>query len=675
MAAYVQAIVDFISQHPHWAGLLVFLTAATEAIAVIGAFIPGTTILIGVGAVVGLGHLPLWPILIWATLGAIVGDGLSYWIGHRYGHHIGRVWPFSRRPELLVQGEAFFQRHGAKSIVLGRFLPVTRAVVPVVAGTLGMNPWRFYLANIGSAIVWAPLHILPGVVFGGLLAVVGGVSGRLAAVLVCVILLVLAVAWLLRLAVLQIAPLVARLQAAVFKWARGRPGVPARAIAAALDPDNPGARTVLVLGALGVACGIGFLNILVDAAAGDSLVLADAAISNFVQGFRTAWADNVMVAVTMLGDSVVTLPVALAVLLWLLWRRQWRLAGGFAATIFVAEVAVKVVKSTLQLSRPIEIYTGTSAYSFPSGHATMAAVLYGMLALLISTSLSRRGRVIALAAAGGMVGLIAASRIYLGAHWPSDVVAGVSLGFGLAAVFGLVCRPAERRHLQQTGLLPLVLAVLLGVGSWHVWQGFDTSLAAYARRAEITVMTEARWFDDGWRDLAQRRIDLDGEAEESFILQWAGSPEQLRARLEAAGWQPPTGWSLRSAAGFASSAAAASSLPALPLLHDGRTAELTLVSRPAEGAARQILRAWPSDFSVETPDGRLPILLVSIVSERIAPTWGIASLPVVDALPTGRAADSLAGAFPSSGDAADISGARWASPKADLLIATPVVRR
>lgn len=67
MTAYVHAMTDFIVQHPNWAGLLVFLTAAAEAIAVIGSIVPGTTILIGVGAVVGLGHLPLWPILIWAT--------------------------------------------------------------------------------------------------------------------------------------------------------------------------------------------------------------------------------------------------------------------------------------------------------------------------------------------------------------------------------------------------------------------------------------------------------------------------------------------------------------------------------------------------------------------------------------------------------------------------------
>lgn len=100
MTAYVHAVTDFNVQHPNWAGLLVFLMSAAEAIAIIGSIVPGTTILIGVGAVVGLGHQPLGPILNWATLGTIFGYGASYWLGHRYHHLVVPVWPFSRRPHM-----------------------------------------------------------------------------------------------------------------------------------------------------------------------------------------------------------------------------------------------------------------------------------------------------------------------------------------------------------------------------------------------------------------------------------------------------------------------------------------------------------------------------------------------------------------------------------------------
>lgn len=658
MSAYIQAVIDFIAQHPHWAGLLVFLTAAVEAVAVVGSFVPGTTILVSIGAVVGLGHLPLWPILLWATLGAIAGDGLSYWLGHRYGHHVVQIWPFSRRPELLGQGEAFFRRHGAKSVVIGRFLPVTRAIVPLVAGTLGMPPRRFYVANILSAIVWAPMHILPGVALGGLLTVLGGISGRLVALLLGVLLLAAAFAWLLRLAVLRLAPLAARLQVAVFDWAKPRPGLVPRAIAGALDPEDPGARMVLLLGTLGAACGLGFISLLEDVVEKGSVIQADAAVSNFVQGLRTAWADHLMIAVTMLGDGVVGLSVAVAATGWLLWLRQWRLAAGFAATIALAEASVTLLKFILQQPRPIAIYTGAESFSFPSGHATLSAVLYGMLAWLIATGLSPRGRVISLAAAGAMVGVIAASRIYLAAHWPSDVGAGITLGFTLAAIFALVYRRTEETHQRLFGLLPVVLVALLGVGGWHVWHDFDSNLERYAARAQISTMPLAQWRASGWRTLAQRRIDLAGEAEEPFVLQWAGTPEALAARLSDAGWTAPPDWSLQTAAAFATPAATTGALPCLPLLHDGRAPAAMLIAPQA--GARLVLRAWASDHAVETTGGTRPVLLASLVRERLFHPWGLASV-FRDEPVTGAAAQAVLAA----------AGLQGASPEPGLLIAGP----
>ncbi|WP_246094167.1 MULTISPECIES: DedA family protein [Mesorhizobium] len=100
--------------------------------------------------------------LISAFLGAIVGDGLSFWLGYRYHREILQRWPLNRYPELIARSEAFFERHGGKSVFLARFTPGVRAFIPLVAGMLQMPARRFYYANIFSAFVWAPSHILPG---------------------------------------------------------------------------------------------------------------------------------------------------------------------------------------------------------------------------------------------------------------------------------------------------------------------------------------------------------------------------------------------------------------------------------------------------------------------------------------------------------------------------------
>jgi SNARE associated Golgi protein len=74
------------------------------------------------------GILSVWPLQLSAILGAIAGDGFSYWLGHRYHEEILRRWPLNRHPELIARSEAFFHRHGAKSVFLGRFTPVVACV-------------------------------------------------------------------------------------------------------------------------------------------------------------------------------------------------------------------------------------------------------------------------------------------------------------------------------------------------------------------------------------------------------------------------------------------------------------------------------------------------------------------------------------------------------------------
>lgn len=166
MQATLHSSVAFLEQNPTLAILATFLAAASESLVIVGAFIPGTALILALGAAAGLGYLPIWPLLVAATAGAVLGDGFSYWIGHSQRNRITSVWPFSTHPEILTTGEAFFARYGWTGIVIARFLPGVRAIVPVVAGTSGMKPLLFYAANIGSATIWAPVHILPAAFAG-----------------------------------------------------------------------------------------------------------------------------------------------------------------------------------------------------------------------------------------------------------------------------------------------------------------------------------------------------------------------------------------------------------------------------------------------------------------------------------------------------------------------------
>ncbi len=458
MTDIAQAVIEFIGQHPHWAGILIFLIALTESVAVIGLFIPGSPILIGVGAVVGLGHLPLWPMLVWATAGAILGDGASYELGRRYRDTILGAWPMSRYPGLVARGETFFRRHGGKSIALGRFLPMLRPMIPMVAGALGLRPGLFYAVNIASAIVWAPAHILGGAVLGASLGALGAVSGRLVAMLAVLALtlwlLVVVTRWVWR----RLLPLLGWAQHAIHRWAMARGSRPAHLLARLADPEEPDLRVMAALGIVVLLLVAGFVNLLRLVAAHGGLARADGAISAFVQGLRTPWGDAALTIVTMLGDGFTITVMVVAAIAWLLLHRAWHRAGGVAIAIAVTAAFVPLVKGRLQIARPTDLYSGADAFSFPSGHAAFSAVLYGILGWLVARGLPGRWQLLPLSVAAALIGLVCASRVYLAAHWPSDVTAGLIFGLGMTVAFAMAFRRADPERIRSGRFAAALLA-------------------------------------------------------------------------------------------------------------------------------------------------------------------------------------------------------------------------
>src|SRR6185437_246489 len=110
MWSWIDTVVDFVALNPHAALGVVFLAAIIEAVAVLGILVPGTPIMMAVAGAAAMAGLPMAPILIVSILGAIIGDGISFWLGHRYSGHLRGIWPFATRPYLMARAEAFFQR-------------------------------------------------------------------------------------------------------------------------------------------------------------------------------------------------------------------------------------------------------------------------------------------------------------------------------------------------------------------------------------------------------------------------------------------------------------------------------------------------------------------------------------------------------------------------------------
>lgn len=159
-------LLTWIEHNPGYAGSVVFAMSLAESLAIVGVLIPGVVILFGAGTLIGTGTLDFWTMCLWAIAGAIIGDGLSYWLGHHFEYLTQRWRWFRLHPDHLQKGIAFFEQYGDLSVALGRFFGPIRAIVPLVAGLMRMPPGRFFAANVLSALIWAPAYLAPGMLFG-----------------------------------------------------------------------------------------------------------------------------------------------------------------------------------------------------------------------------------------------------------------------------------------------------------------------------------------------------------------------------------------------------------------------------------------------------------------------------------------------------------------------------
>ena len=163
MHSFIDQLIAFLSSHAGLAYLTVFLAALLEAVPIVGSVIPGSTIIFALSALVPGGELRLEWVLAAAIAGALLGDGSAFWVGHRSQREILASWPLSIYPRVIANSEAFFRRWGTLAVFLARFVPPVRAFVPITAGALGMTPALFYAVNIPAILLWAPAHVLPGV--------------------------------------------------------------------------------------------------------------------------------------------------------------------------------------------------------------------------------------------------------------------------------------------------------------------------------------------------------------------------------------------------------------------------------------------------------------------------------------------------------------------------------
>lgn len=171
---YTNQILLFIEQQPAWAFFVVLLIAFLESMAIVGVLMPGWLMLLGVGALVGSGVLSFYNMAFAMFLGAVIGEGLSYYLGYHFKDKI-RHWRWiENHQKAMARADRFIQNYGVLSLIIGRFIGPLRAILPLMAAISGMRQRVFWLVNVGSGIFWAPVYLIPGVLVGASLSLPKG---------------------------------------------------------------------------------------------------------------------------------------------------------------------------------------------------------------------------------------------------------------------------------------------------------------------------------------------------------------------------------------------------------------------------------------------------------------------------------------------------------------------
>ena len=384
MGPWLDSVTSWLTTNPQWLGLAVFIVACVECLAIAGIIVPGTVLLFAIAVLAGSGALSLGQTLLLGFLGGLLGDMLSYALGRRFHQNIRRLPLLRTHPEWMTGAENYFQRYGIISLIVGRFIGPLRPMLPMVAGMCDMPLPRFILVSLLAGAGWSVAYLLPGWATGAAIRLPLPENFWPQAAIVAV-------------------SIAALLGLSIHANVRRQP------------------KATLLIGTLSLA-------LLVAVFFGYSHMAAfDQGISALVQEHRSSTMDMLAVLVTQIGNFRTQLLAAALVCALLFFNKQWRALIFFGGVTLFTAIANTATKHFFARMRPDVLLDPLTSYSMPSGHSSGSFAFFIALAILAGRDQPQRMRITWVLLGCLLAICVALSRVYLGAHWPTDIMAGALL--------------------------------------------------------------------------------------------------------------------------------------------------------------------------------------------------------------------------------------------------------
>jgi undecaprenyl-diphosphatase len=435
-----------------WTYALVGTMAFLETGAFVGLLAPGETVVIVGGVIAGQGEISLVPLigLVWAC--SVLGDTTSFFIGRR----LGRDFMLRHGPKIridekrLEQVESYFERHGGKTILVGRFIGLVRAMSPFVAGSSGLPYSRFIPFSVIGCALWSTLFCVLGYVFYRSFDQVTAIAGKATLAFAITVAVIAGMVYVYR-----------KLRGqggrrALARWIERQERRPAlrplfsvvQTIWRRVTPGALGLELITLLAVSGVGFYVFALYAVILADHPATTTPADLELLDLADDLRSGEVGlDIARLITSLGSFATVAALVLGVGLVLLVRRHVTEAVALVAGSLLVYLAVRLAKEGIARPRPVGPLESAEGLSYPSGHAAYSTIWVGV-ALAVAGAVPGFARRAALITAAFVIAVAAGlSRIYLRVHYWSDVAGGWGLGAGILGAAAAIALTVS--HIRQ----------------------------------------------------------------------------------------------------------------------------------------------------------------------------------------------------------------------------------
>jgi len=584
----LRGVLAWVAAHPQWTLGVVFLCCLGESIIVLGVLIPTTLVLLATGALVGLGSLGFWPAVAAAVAGAMAGDSINFWVGHYWGNRALESHYAQRYQEPIARSRRLFENHGAKALVLARFIGLVRPFVAAIAGAYRMSPLRFAAVELFASLLWAGPLVVLGVVFGASLDLAAEVAARLAILFVVVFVALALLIWAVSGAVGGLQRRAEGWVSALLDWSHRhrRLGRLGEWLADPGQPETP------ALALLAIALFVlGWLWVWIWWGAGQTPGPFDTLAWQAVQDLRTPFTTVLALGLAQLADWEVYAPVAVVVLVTLLLLRRPRAAAHWVAAVAFGAALSLSLYWLLKVPDPVNYHRGVAAVRFGGRDLVLATVIYAFLAVLLTTHRSQAVRTLFYAVTASLIALMLAADVYRGAVWLSTGLFSVVFGALWVALLGVGYRRHGAEAIPAREVLPLAAGVLIAAAAL---QSSAELRSEFESQTEgIHTQSAGQWWQQGFAELPAYRVDATGHNKQPLSVQWRGELPQIEAALHQAGWESPLPLSWDNALRWLVVDAPIAELPVLPQVHAG-THQALMLRRSLGHGEQWLIRLWPS---------------------------------------------------------------------------------